>query len=224
MILPIILFYFINFVTSFELNIENPKIAIFNNNNSPFLLNGNLYRESINNRFILPLNSARYNISSIDYKLYNGILSYGKPYNKNILLKPNITTEISRVYSYNIENQHIYIFANIAKLSKKILEFSIYHNDKIINRFIDNKLDYLKIIKAVPGLNIISIKAISYEYYCICPTLDKGYTHNYQLAIWNKTSINNDIYGSVLNSNIIDSLIINLNSSNYMNYFEGFIK
>lgn len=224
MILPIILFYFINFVTSFELNIENPKIAIFNNNKSPFLLNGNHYRESINNKFILSLNAGRYNVSNIDYKLYDGILSYGKPYNKNILLKPNIITEISRVYSYNIENQYIYIFANIARLSKKILKFSIYHNDKIINMFIDNKLDYLKIIKAEPGLNIISIKAISDEYYCICPTLDKGYTHNYQLAIWNKTSINNDISSSVLNNNVIDSIIVSLNNSNYMNYFEGFIK
>ena len=224
MILPIILFYFINFVTSFELNIENPKIAIFNNNKSPFLLNGNHYRESINNRFILPLNSGKYNVSSIDYKLYDGILSYGKPYNKNILLKPNITTEISRVYSYNIENQYIYIFANIATLSKKILEFSIYHNDKIINMFVDNKLDYLKIIQAKPGLNIISLKVFSDEYYCICPTLDKGYTHNYQLAIWNKTSINNKISSYVLNNNVIDSIIISLNNSNYMNYFEGFIK
>jgi len=224
MILPIILFYFINLVTSFELHIENPKIAIFNNDKSPFLLNGNHYRESINNKFILSLNAGRYNVSNIDYKLYDGILSYGKPYNKNILLKPNITTEISRVYSYNIENQYIYIFANIARLSKKILKFSIYHNDKIINMFIDNKLDYLKIIKAEPGLNIISIKAISDEYYCICPTLDKGYTHNYQLAIWNKTSINNDISSSVLNNNVIDSIIVSLNNSNYMNYFEGFIK
>ena len=109
MILPIILFYFINLVTSFELHIENPKIAIFNNDKSPFLLNGNHYRESINNKFILSLNTGRYNISNIDYKLYDGILSYGKPYNKNILLKPNVTTEISRVYSYNIENQYIYI-------------------------------------------------------------------------------------------------------------------
>jgi hypothetical protein len=225
MILPIILFYFINLVASFELNIENPKITIFKTHKSnKFLINNIYYRESINSRFILPLNLGIYNLSNSEYELYDGELKYGKPYNKNILLKPNISTEISRVYSYNIEEQYIYVFANIAQLSKKNLNFIISHNGKHIYNYMGRYLDYLRIIKAEPGLNIITLIVISNEYYCICPTLDEGYTHNYQLAIWNKTSINNNISSSVLNNNVIDNIIVSLNNSNYMNYFEGFIK
>lgn len=227
MIAFILLFYFIiNFITALELYIENPTIAIFNSTKyQPYYIDNLYFRESINNRFAINLKPGKYNISDGNYRLFDGQLSYGNPYQRNVLLKPNITTEISRAYSYNIENQYIYIFANIAKLSKKILEFTIYHNGKILNKIVDNKLDYLGIVSAEPGLNIITINALTDEYYCICPTIDNGYVHSYQLAIWNKTSINERSSVEIFN-NIIDNLVIKLNESNHinMNYFNGLIK
>ena len=211
--------------SSHEINVKESKIAIFKTHKSnKFLINNIYYRESINSRFILPLNPGIYNLSNSEYELYDGELKYGKPYNKNILLKPNISTKISSVYSYNMDEQYIYIFANIAQLFKKHINFMINHNGRNIYNQYSMSLDYLNIIKAEPGLNIITLIAISNDYYCICPTMDKGYTHNYQLAIWNKTSINDNISNEVLNGDIINSIIIKLNESNYMSYFEGFIK
>ena len=100
MILTILLFYFISFTSSREINLKESKIAIFKTYESDkFLINNIYYRESINRRFILPLNPGIYNLSHSNYELYDGELKYGKPYNKNILLKPNISTKISSVYS-----------------------------------------------------------------------------------------------------------------------------
>lgn len=194
MIFTILLFYFIiSLTSSHEINVKESKIAIFKTHKSnKFLINNIYYRESINSRFILPLNPGIYNLSNSEYQLYDGKLKYGKPYNKNILLKPNISTKISSVYSYNIDEQYIYLFANIAQLFKKHINFIINHNGKNIYNQYGTNLDYFNIIKAEPGLNIISLLAMSKDYYCICPSMDKGYTHSYQLAIWNDTIINDN--------------------------------
>ena len=218
MILTILLFYFISFTSSHEINLKESKIAIFKTYESDkFLINNIYYRESINRRFILPLNPGIYNLSHSNYELYNGQLSYGKPYNKNILLKPNISTKISSVYSYNIDEQYIYIFANIAQLFKKHINFMINHNGKEIYNQYGTNLDYFNIIKAEPGLNIISLLAMSKDYYCICPTMDKGFTHNYQLAIWNQTNVQ---HKEVLKNNDKISIKIPINIDNQLNNSE----
>lgn len=218
MIFTILLFYFIiTLASSYEINVKESKIAIFKTYGlNKFLINNIYYRESINSRFILPLNPGIYNLSHSEYELYNGQLSYGKPYNKNTLLKPNISTKISSVYSYNIDKQYIYIFANVAQLFKKHIYFMINHNGKDIYNQYGTNLDYFNIIKAEPGLNIISLLAMSNDYYCICPTMNKGYTHSYQLAIWNDTLINeNEIVANKAkqNEDILETIYIKFNES-----------
>ena len=219
MIFTILLFYFIiSLTSSHEINVKESKIAIFKTHKSnKFLINNIYYRESINSRFLLPLNPGIYNLSNSEYELYDGKLKYGKPYNKNILLKPNISTKISSVYSYNIDEQYIYIFANIAQLFKKHINFIINHNGKDIYNQYGTNLDYFNIIKAEPGLNIISLLAVSKDYYCICPTMDHGFTHNYQLAIWNQTNVKQK---ETLKNNNKISIKIPINIGNQLNNSE----
>ena len=217
MILTLILFYLlINFSNQYQVNIKEPKIVLFDTENNYFLLNGNHYRESINDRFILQLKPGEYNISNNKYQLFDGKLIYGKPYAKDSLLKPNITSQISSAYSYNIDNQYLHIFANVANLQKKILKFNINHNGKIIKEVTNNKLNFKTIVKAYPGLNVVSLNAISNDYFCICPTMNKGYTHSYQLAIWNDTFINeNEVVTNKAKEkeDILDTIYIKFNES-----------
>ena len=206
----------INFSNQYQLDITETKIALFDTYNNHFLLDGNYYRESINDRFVLELKPGQYNISDNKYQLFDGKLIYGKPYAKDTLLKPNVTKQISSAYSYNLEDQYLHIFANVANLQKKVLKFNIMHNGKLIKEITNNKLNFKTIVKAYSGLNFISLNAISDNYYCICPSMDKGYTNSYQLAIWNDTIIdtNKIIVNKVMEKdNILRTINIKFNES-----------
>lgn len=224
---PIIFLFFL-LTSCYSLQINERKIVVFYTKTQPFLINNIRYRESINDKFTLQLESGRYNISNNNYNLYDGNIRYSKPYFKNIVLKPNITETISSVYSYNVDNQFIYLSADITTNKKQKIKFEIIHNSNVIYSIYSNKLSYLNSVKAYPGLNSFFILATSNDYTCICPSMNKGFTQNYQMAIWNETLNNNiEVIDSIKSKNhitTINYIVANLTLNDQSSDFFGFIK
>jgi hypothetical protein len=104
----ILLFIFLQIIYSFEIYIPYEKIVVLNTtNNQPFYINNIHYRESINNIFATKLKNGKYNISTNNYKLYDGNLNNGNPHLEDIYIKSNELKLISTVYSYNKYKNYI---------------------------------------------------------------------------------------------------------------------
>ena len=192
----ILLFIFLQIIYSFEIYIPYEKIVVFNTtNNQPFYINNINYRESINNIFATKLKNGKYNISTNNYKLYDGNLNNGNPHLEDIYIKSNELKLISTVYSYNKYKNYIYILAstfNPIPKNNKYLYF-IKHNDNIIYKSYENNLNYFEKLEAYSGLNYIELYIYSNNKSCLCPSIENGYISNYQLVLWNETNYNNKV-------------------------------
>ena len=83
----ILLFIFLQIIYSFEIYIPYEKIVVFNTTNKqPFYINNIHYRESINNIFATKLKNGKYNISTNNYKLYDGNLNNKNPHLEDIYI------------------------------------------------------------------------------------------------------------------------------------------
>ena len=181
------IFYFFFFSNAYLLNINNDKIAVIKPDlNKQFKLNNLVYRESINPVFTLNLKKGSYQTNNRNIKLFDGKAKYGKPYLKDILIKPEKLNILSKVTINTKKDSDIYVLATVYNIYplKNSYNFFVYHNNKLLYEKIGNKLEFFTVLKTKSELNIFSIYVKSSIFACVCPSIGSGYDSGYQLATW----------------------------------------
>ena len=129
-------------------------------------------------------------MSDSDVKLFDGKALYGKPYLKDILIRPGKPTLISSVTIKSKKDDLIYILAtgyNVYPV-KNTYFFSLSYNGKVIYSKKTNNFEYFTSLKAEAEISLFSLFVSSDYYSCLCPTIGTGYNSGYQVAAWKKTT------------------------------------
>jgi len=181
-----LLFYILQYAITYS---EKTYISVFENTNNFYIespKNKYYYRESILPIFVLDFKNNDY-ISS-EEPIYNtfGQIYYSNNNLKNIVIKD----EWSLIDSVSItiyREDFIHIVSSTFGIDNYTkIQYRLYVNNRIIDSSYTNNYRYFKDIYITEGYHNISLwgKYKQNNNICICPSINKGFTMGYQLAIW----------------------------------------
>ena len=181
-------------------------IKIFKPNVQPFYINNIHYRESINHIFALDFNN-NYNVftEEPDNEFY-GDLIYGKNNLKNILIDDK-WRKIDYLYLFKPVQGLTYILSSVYDINMPLSTFKLMDNNNILKYYNSYNIADYNTYYLDEGFHNISLWVKSNSQYCLCPSIENGFTINYQLVSWNynhkKKLINNNNLITNISSDII---------------------
>ena len=191
--------------------LTNPHIYVFHPKIQPFLINNIRLRESINPVFAVQTSQDKLNSSEEYTGVYSGKITYGKKqltdltvYKDSWNLIDSILVDVKSVSSY-------FILASTQLNSDEILEYTINDNSISLDISYGSNMANFNHYILYPGIHNISMWVKHYKKTYIKPTLKKGFSQCYQLAIW-KNNRQKDVYPYKINYNnsLINSAVIDI--------------
>lgn len=174
--------------------LANQQIYVFRPKIQPFLINNIRLRESINPVFAVQTSQLKLNSSEEYTSQYYGKITYGNNqltdltvYKDSWNLIDSLLINVKSISSY-------FILASTQLNSNNILEYSINDNNILLDMYYGSNLANLNHYILYPGIHNISMWVKHYKKTHIKPTLKKGFSQCYQLAIWKNNHKQKDVY------------------------------
>lgn len=191
--------------------LTNPYITVFHPKIQPFLINNIRLRESINPVFVVQTSQDKLNSSEEYTSQYYGKITYGTNqltdhtiYKDSWNLIDSLLINVKSISSY-------FILASTQLNSNNIFEYSITDNNVLLDMYYASNLANLNHYMLYPGIHNISMWVKHFKKTHIKPTLNKGFSQCYQLAIW-KNNKQKDVYPYKIdyNNSLINSVVIDI--------------
>ena len=166
-----------------NLNIDGKSIIVIQSGKKTSF-NDIFYRESINEKYVLGINSGNYKLEE-KYKIYRGNVQYGKRQLKDCVITKKWSL-IDEVNLYLTEDNLVYINAQVKMLNNtNLFRSKLVNNNFIMFENTNKYLDHFDMYPMQKGLNNIKlyIKAPR-KSFKLQPSLGSGFKHSYQLAVW----------------------------------------